>query len=65
MSKITSYYHRKVNSIKWICSYVETYHACDHVINGTITIDSCSGNCEVCQEEVDECENYDCRWQQN
>ena len=55
--------HRKINSIMCVCGYVGTYHACDHVINGTITICPCPDNCKVCQEEIDKCEYYDGRWQ--
>ena len=59
------YYHRKINSITCICGYVGTYHACDHVINGTITICPCPDNCKVSQEEVVKREYYDCRLQKN
>ena len=55
--------HRKINSIMCVCGYVGTYHACDHVINGTITICPCPDNCKVCQEEIGKCEYYDGRWQ--
>ena len=48
-----------------MCGYVGTYHACDYVINGTITICPCPDNCKVCQEEVINREYYDCRWQKN
>ena len=39
------------------------HHACDHVINETITIDPCFDNCKACQEEVHKREYFDCRWQ--
>ena len=44
---------------------MQTYHACDHVINATITICPCPDNCKVCQEEEEKREYYDCRWQKN
>ena len=34
------YCHKKINFITCICGYMETYHACDHVIYRTITISS-------------------------
>ena len=39
------------------------HHACDHVINETITIDPCFDICKACQEEVHKREYFDCRWQ--
>ena len=65
MSKITLYSNIKINSVTCICGYVGTYHTCDHVMNGTITIVSCPDNCKVCQKEVDKREYYDCRCQEN
>ena len=59
------YCQKKINFITCICGNVGTYHACDHVIYGTITISSCPENCKVCQEEVDKREYYDYRWQKN
>ena len=44
---------------------MQTYHACDHVINATITICPCTDNCKVCQEEEEKREYYDRRWQKN
>ena len=44
---------------------MQTYHACGHVINATITICPCPDNCKVCQEEEEKREYYDCRWQKN
>ena len=35
---------KKINSITRVFGYVGTYQACDHVINGTITICPCSDN---------------------
>lgn len=35
------------------------------MINGTIIINSCSDNCNVCQAKLDRCEYFDCRWQEN
>ena len=52
------YFHRKINSITCVCGYVGTYHACGHIINGTIAI------C-LYPEEVDKREYYDCIWQKN
>ena len=46
----------------WLCGNVSNLQ---HVINGTITIDSCPENCKVYQEEVAKREYYDCRWQVN
>ena len=65
MSKITLYCHRKINSFMCICGYAETYHTCDHVIDGAITIHSCPDNCKVCQEEIDKRKYYDYRWQES
>ena len=56
------YCHRKVNSITCACGYVGTYNACDHIINGTINIYPSPDNCNVCQEEVEKREYYNCRW---
>lgn len=42
-----------------------TYHTCDHVKDGTITVHSCSDNCKVCQEEIGKPEYFDCRWKEN
>ena len=56
MSKIT----RKVNSITCICGYVRTYLTCDLVITGTITKDIYPGNCEMCHQEVNKQEYYNC-----
>ena len=63
--KMALYCHRKINSITCVCGYVGTYHACDHVVNGTITICPCPDNCKFCQEEVDKREYYDRRWRKN
>ena len=54
--KMALYFHRKINSITCVCGYVGTYHACGHIINGTIAI------C-LYPEEVDKREYYDCIWQ--
>ena len=61
MNKITLYYYREVNSITCICGYVKTCHTGDLVIYGAITIDPCTGNCQVCQEEVEKGDYYNCR----
>ena len=39
-----------------------TYHACNHVVNGSITIGFFPDDCKVCQEEAHKSEYYDCRW---
>ena len=44
----------------WI---LNAYHACNHVINGTINIYLCPENFNASQEEVDKREYYDCKWQ--
>ena len=43
----------------WI---LNAYHACNHVINGTINIYLCPENFNASQEEVDKREYYDCKW---
>ena len=65
IKKMGLYCHRKIKSITCVCIYVGTYHACDQVINRTITICPCPDSFKVCQEEVDKREYYDCRWQKN
>ena len=61
-NKHALYCNRQVNLITCICGYVETYHACDHVINRTIIIYYCPANCKVCQENINRLEYYDCKW---
>ena len=50
--KMALYCHRKINPITCVCGYMGAYHACDHVINRTITICPCPDNCKICQKEV-------------
>ena len=61
MSKITIYCQRELKSIACIYVYIGTYHACNHVINGAITRNSCSDFYKICQEEMNKHEYYDCR----
>ena len=51
MSKITLTCHKKVSYIICICGYAGSYHIYNPAINGTITTDVCSNNCEVCQKK--------------
>ena len=38
MTKADLHCYRKIYLIMCICGYVGTYHVCDLIINGTITI---------------------------
>ena len=44
MIKITLNYHRRINSIMYICDILGTYYNCDQVIYGTRTSNFCSNS---------------------
>lgn len=52
MGKVTLNCHGGANFIRCFCGYVGISHACNLVITGTITVDTCPKFCKVCLEEL-------------